>query len=291
MTPLHDLLPWYANRTLEPAEAAQFEAHLLECTACRDELPMVEKLRARLEQEGEALLADHPSPVELVAALAAEPEDAELAPDRVKLVRRHLALCVTCGEEARWVLKSSVGAAGASSHAAGSEAAPRGERGSRPPGAGPKRETGASAWRGIPAWAWPAAALMILAVGLPLATRFRMAPARTTLLRPTLVEPTQRAAAGPTVVAVPPQAATVDLRFPVDVDRGEFPLQLEILGQDGRVVHREDSVALDDLTDGLMLQLAIPRADCPDGAYVARVRPGRGSAIEYPFRVQGGARE
>jgi len=39
------LLPWHANGTLDPAEAAWFEAHLRQCAECRADLAADKKLR------------------------------------------------------------------------------------------------------------------------------------------------------------------------------------------------------------------------------------------------------
>lgn len=51
---IHELLPWYANETLEPAEAARFAEHLPACDACQSELLVLERIRDGVRSGGEA---------------------------------------------------------------------------------------------------------------------------------------------------------------------------------------------------------------------------------------------
>lgn len=45
-----ELLPWYANRTLAGAEREAVEAHLRDCARCRDEVALLEGMRAQVKQ-------------------------------------------------------------------------------------------------------------------------------------------------------------------------------------------------------------------------------------------------
>ena len=47
----HELLPWYVNDTLEPAECLRVEEHLELCESCRDELAALEDLRRSVREE------------------------------------------------------------------------------------------------------------------------------------------------------------------------------------------------------------------------------------------------
>ncbi len=77
------------------------------------------------------------------------------------------------------------------------------------------------------------------------------------------------------------------LLFPVDVDSGSFPLLFEIADGGGEIVHSDDSIRSEDLSQqGLFLFQVVPRRQVPDGRYVARIGPaGGGSVTEYPFQV------
>ncbi len=80
-----ELLPWYLNGTLEPADAAAVEKHLEGCPGCRDEL---EATRAAA-----AVFTVHPESERLAAWAAGEVGPADEA------VAVHLAGCVECREE------------------------------------------------------------------------------------------------------------------------------------------------------------------------------------------------
>jgi len=103
MTPnrIHDALPWFVNGTLEPEEAATFERHLMDCADCRQELEFLEKLKAQIERHGDDFLADHPPPEKLVTLLGPGNGEEVQGEEEVTRLRRHLALCATCAEEAR----------------------------------------------------------------------------------------------------------------------------------------------------------------------------------------------
>jgi anti-sigma factor RsiW len=279
------------NKTLGPEESATFEAHLSECVECRRELAVLEKLQAELELHGEDLLSDHPTPQQLVAVLTTEPD---LDPEAAVEVRRHLALCASCADEASWVMKEAVaGGVSVTDRAPGGEArTPQAVPASgapveRPAGriSLPKRP--APSWQ-PPLWAWPvAAALVLLVIALPMVLRMEVAPGRTGIERLQLVEATERAAGGPTVIEVAPGAGTVQLIFPVDVVPEAYPLRFELLDGGGTAIHSDESVGESDLYRGLYLLFSCRRSDCPDGEYLVRLTPAldAGSPTEYPFRV------
>ncbi|MEM8932174.1 MAG: zf-HC2 domain-containing protein [Acidobacteriota bacterium] len=88
--PVSDVLPWFANGTLDPAERARVEAHLAECAACRAALDDTLAL-------GSAA-ASH-LPIDLLLDLA---DGVELSADDAALAERHLAECPSCAAELRW---------------------------------------------------------------------------------------------------------------------------------------------------------------------------------------------
>jgi len=266
MTPnrIHDALPWFVNGTLEPEEAAAFEQHLMDCADCKKELAFLEKLKAELERHGDDFLADHPTPEKLVWLLEPDAADELLGEDEVTSLRRHLALCATCAEEARWM----TGEASAGS----------------PRTTTPDRLSKERVWR----WA-AVAAMLLLAVTTTLWLRQGPALLAPGVIHPSLVEDAGRAAPGTTEVAVPSGSTHVFLIFPVDLESGAFPVTLEILDEQGESRYREQIVA-GDLLDGLYLYLGVPRRDFPDGDYKARITGSPDAAkpgLEFPFRVAG----
>lgn len=81
-------LPWLANGSLPPEEAAAVEEHLAACPACREEREATQ-LAARL-------FATHPSPADLVAYTFGDLDGAER-----EAIAGHLAACAGCaGEQA-----------------------------------------------------------------------------------------------------------------------------------------------------------------------------------------------
>lgn len=78
-----ELIPWYVNDTLDPAERDRVETHLATCAACRAEVELCEKLVAAGGRPEDLAPAPHPAQIDrLVERIAAEePESA--APGRV----------------------------------------------------------------------------------------------------------------------------------------------------------------------------------------------------------------
>ena len=258
----HGLLPWYANKTLDSDEAALFESHLSGCEVCRDDLEALKKMQAELERYGETLLADHPNAEELVAVVRGEGGDDEIEPDKARRVREHLALCATCGDEARW-------ATGAAAATGTLEVAPTG------------------GWR-LPAWGWAtAAAVVLVALTVSLTTNLFTPDRDTGIVRVFLVEPTQRAPGAETDIRVPADTDLVRLLLEVDLTPGAFPAVFEVVDADRNTVHRNRAIAAADLYLGRFLFFECGRDDCPDGAYLARLIPrsGQGPATRYPFRL------
>ena len=259
------MLIGYVNGTLDPGGRSSFEVHLSACPACRAELPVLEKLRAQVESLGEDVLSDHPTPAELVNSALPEAAGEELSRERRNEVRRHLAICPTCAEETRWVL--------------GTEKARAPER--------PHPVTAPSAAWPMRAWKWAAAtvALIVLALSLPFVSR--LSPPRTGVGRIVLVEATQRASASSNV-PVAAESSVIQLLFRVDLGPDAFPATFEVLDSNGRLVHRDTTVAAADLYRERFLLFTCSRDDCPNGRYVGRLLPADGTeiAVEYPFRIE-----
>ena len=277
MDSIHELLPWYVNGTLEVGEAAAFKEHLTSCHPCRDELAVLEQMQAGLKRHGEALLADHPTPQNLVAALTTESGGSELDPSVARDIKRHIALCATCADEARWVMKEEVAEGGAYEPAInrfGSEG--------RPAGSG----------RRSLAWLLPlAAAVLLVAVAIPMTQRLRTVDATTGMIRMQFIESTQRAGDGQTVIAVPQGDGVVHLVLPVDVAPEAFPLRLEIRDASAALIHAEDVESAGDLYRNGFLFLRCKRQDCPDGDYLVHLKStGQdGERLEFPFRLTTGS--
>ncbi|MCZ6649311.1 MAG: zf-HC2 domain-containing protein [Acidobacteria bacterium] len=273
MDSIHELLPWYVNGTLEAAETASFKEHLAGCHACRDELAVLEQMQAELKRHGEALLADHPTPQTLVAALTTESGGGEPGPDLSREIKRHIALCATCADEARWVMKEAVAQGGGREPAS----ARSGSKG---------RPDGSVQWSR--AWLLPlAAALLLVAVAIPMIQRLRAVAETTGMIRMQFIESTQRAGEGQTVIAVPPGEGMVHLVLPVDVAPEVFPLRLEIRDAGGALIHDEDLESPGDLYRDAFLFLGCLRQDCPDGDYLVHLQSkGQGGErLEFPFRL------
>ena len=247
MSDLHQLLPWFMNGTLDAGERSSFESHLADCAACRDEMSIIEDLRREVRNPEWDVLAEHPSPQALAEALLDGADDPG--------TRRHLAVCLTCAEEARWL---------------------GGARASRPP---------ARRWAGRAALAAAAVIAVVMLAGVVM--RPRPGGHLTGLLLVDPVPSSERTRDGQHVVQVQAGADVVHLLFEVDLGAEAFPASFHLLDAAGRPVFTMEKLESTDLLRGVFLFLDCSRLDCPDGAYVARVSPGGGrlAGIEYPFRL------
>jgi anti-sigma factor RsiW len=261
-TGIHELLPWYANGTLQEKEAAAFREHLAGCEGCRAEMEVIGKIRGLIDEHGEAFLEDHPPAEVLVAALRGEIQDAE----RVARVRRHIALCAACAAEARWVAGDGEPAG----------VLPSAQVRTSPPG-----RAGLGRWL-----AFGAAAAATLAAAVLFGPWRRAEEPAMRVVRPVYVRPAARAAAAENVFSLAPGASHVDLLLEVDLAPESFPARMEIADARGKVLHVE-RVEREVLIDGAFLLLDCPRRVCSPGTYVVRITAagGRERDRTYGFRV------
>jgi hypothetical protein len=256
----HDLLPWFASGKLRAAEAEAFRAHLDGCATCREDLSWVHKLKAELDQQGAALLEEHPDPDALVGTLLGE-----AGPGEAARVRRHLALCATCELEARWVA---------------------GEAAVDEPVAVPSSAPGF--WTRHAAWGWglAAAAVLTLAVSLPSALRGPGAAQPPGVFKPAVVVPTLLAEEDRNVFDLGPGDAGVLLVLEVDLPAEAFPVDIEIVASDGEIVHRQAGTGQEYLVRELHMIVPCGRQQCGAGSYVARIRGSAGTdELSFPFAI------
>lgn len=268
----HELLPWYLNGTLEPAEREAFDRHLEACAPCRSERGVIETIKAALQRHGESFLGDHVSPETLVSLWMTG--DEPLSPEQEAAARRHVSLCATCTEESRWLRKDGIpGAVPVRASAAADAPAER-------------RLHGLRDWRTI--WRWGATAAAVI-LALVLVGRLHWNREAGGLTPPPhLLEAEQRAAAGGTVLLVTPQETRLRLILETDLESAARPLSLEIMGPGGALVYRRNGIMAPDLLSDRFLLLDFERRIFPDGDYVLRVIGASGRAeerTEYPFRV------
>jgi hypothetical protein len=69
------LLPWHVNGTLEPAEAAWFEAHLAQCAECSADLAADRKLRSHVASLPLDIEPVNPPVFDRIAAISAQRGD------------------------------------------------------------------------------------------------------------------------------------------------------------------------------------------------------------------------
>lgn len=265
-----ELLPWYRNGTLEPAEAEAVRRHLASCATCPQELAETEFVAA-------VALAHLPT-----EALLARAEGAP-SPLDPALVEEHLATCESCTgelamiEEGRRALEAAVAAA--PDAAAADDAAKVIPFRGRPVAV-------ATPLAGVaPAWRWTAIAatvLLVVATGGLLANRVEVERlGQASAARPVSEVPAGADAQGmgarpnPVVESLYPAATvrrgeggeTALLRLPHDVGFVTLllvppldlpyagPFAVEILGEGSEVVERVDGLRLQEAGD---LSLLLP---------------------------------
>ncbi|MEM7244605.1 MAG: zf-HC2 domain-containing protein [Acidobacteriota bacterium] len=276
MSKIHQLLPWFFNGTLDVEEAEEFERHLPDCEACRHELDLLETLRPELDEHGAALLADHPSPEELLASC--EPESADVVLDETRRgeVLRHLALCATCAEETRWLR--------------GEGAATVSEDGAAEPGSVddgrvvPFEAARGRSWIDRAGWWVAAAAVVLLAVSLQ---RGGSGPASTGLLPVTVVRSVERDASGSTVVTRQAETGGVHVLLEVDFAPASFPIAFELQREDGTRIHRDEAIPREALLGGALLGFACAAEDCLAGRYHVRITSSEAmpKTLTYTFEL------
>ncbi len=250
------LIPWYVAGTLSAEEQAEVETLLDEHPECREDLEAFQAVRDGIERDGGSVLGSHPSPEELVSAVRGELGGKELLE-----LREHLALCVTCASESRWIDRT----------VAPVEAFP-GERPSA------DRAVSRISVGSIAGWLVAAG----LAGALLLLVLTRGDDARS--FQPHLI-PQSQMTGGPARIEAKRDEPRY-LSFEITAPANEFPLSFE-LRRGERVVIEERIDDRDQLVDDRLHFLVCPASRCPAGDYSATVR-GIGAttpARTYPFQI------
>lgn len=276
---MHDRLPWYVTGTLDPDESRAFQAHLVTCDACREELAVLEMLKNELEKHGEDLLGSHPPPEQLAALI--EGADEPLPEDVAAAVRRHLAICATCTEESSWLKGEAVAGPARPDVTIASGPAARGSDEARR--ADLQGSRSGARWRPLLAATIALAAVALIAVVL--VVKSSRTPEPDVVARYQVITATQRGE-GATTVPVRPKETTVRVAFEPDFAAAAFPLDVEIDGAEGKTVFRRNGITVQDLSGGRLL-LDLPRRPLPDGDYILSVTAANNSEPpeEYPIRI------
>ena len=272
---VHELLPWYVSAALDPEETAAVKAHLPGCDACRKEMEFLRALQQNITAGGEEFLAPHLAPADLVTEVMEGlpgPKGAE--------VRRHLSLCSTCAVEAR-IVRHSI----ASWPAAGDEAADSlptdGRSGDESPGSPPPLAIPGR--RGIRPWAF--AAVVVLAISLPIWWKASQEPSRTGLAPAHFVGLPERDAAG-AVIRLSAAEEIFQLVLPVETSAQDFPISLAVTDESGRTILVRDDVDASHHYRDRFLFVICDRQDFPDGNYRVTIRTRDAARpLEFPFRV------
>ncbi|MCP3978636.1 MAG: zf-HC2 domain-containing protein [bacterium] len=254
----HELLPWYVTGALEAAEAASFERHLEACASCRDEVELLGSVRTEAGVHGAEFFDDHPSPDDLIDALADD-----LPQEQSRRVLRHVAICSACSTEARWIRGEEI--VGGNVH---SFPAPQSAPAAR------------SAW-----WGWVAAAAALTLLVVNVATQRGSEPT-SGVVQSLLVSGAERGASGAPRIVPAPDARSFELVFDLALRESAFPLTVELVDERGALVHRETDVPFAALREAIYLHVVLDARDFPAGRYVARIRSADTDIPdERPFRV------
>ncbi|ANM30271.1 hypothetical protein ABI59_12785 [Acidobacteria bacterium Mor1] len=250
------LIPWYVAGTLSAEEQAEVEALLAEHPECREDFDTFQAARDAIERDGGPVLGAHPSPEELVAAVRGELTGAPLLE-----LREHLALCVTCATESRWIDRSVAPVETSPVEL------PTAHKAASRPSAG-----------SIAGWlvaAGLAGALLLLVLTRGDETRS---------FRPRLV-PQSQMTGGAALIEVP-RGEPRYLSFEITAATDEFPLSFE-LRRGERLVIEERIAGRDQLADGRLHFLVCDASRCPAGDYTATVRGTQAAAPPrtYPFQI------
>ena len=262
MSETHDLLPWYVNGTLDDGERRSFQEHLASCAKCTAELPVLEEIRKEMAQPDWGEHAEHPAAEALSLMVVEGIEDPEM--------RRHLALCVSCSEEARWLRGEET--------AGVSDEAPIGrDTAIRVPQRRPSKWT-------VPLALAAAALVVLLAAGALL--RSRPAGSLTGVGPPIFVPSVERDLGRRHEVIVPAGVGVLTLHFQADLRPEGFPAVFEVTDASGRTILKKADLRELDLLRGTFI-FYCGRSECRDGDYVARLTPAGGNQppIAYPFRL------
>ena len=256
---IHELLPWYLTRTLEAAEAEAFRDHLAACPRCREEMAVLKKVRDAAQKHGPAFFSEHPEADRLVAAIRGELNESEAAE-----IRQHLALCVTCATESRWITGELTADVEVPRQPGGeARAEPRRVRG----------------WR-LPLTAAVAALVLVgVLVTVPRGSY-------TGVVHGHYLTPTERGSGEAVLVSRPTGGAPLVLVLEVAYPPSAFPVEVEIVDDAGRPVIDDVSAQHEDLFEELYLILKLDPRDFPTGSYTVRVRPSAGGLPQLESRFE-----
>lgn len=186
----------------------------------------------------------------------------ELSPQEASPVRRHVALCASCAMETRWVVDDAAQPTGRAVSA---------------------RRLGTRAR----SWPW------LLAAAAALATVALLIPGRgpadtTRIRRASFLAPPERAV-GPQANLINTEGDRLLLILELDLPPADFPVELEIVGADGRSILRQSGIGPEAILQGTYLFVDCTRSDCAPGAYTAKVRGSAGQEMSFRFEVGGRA--
>jgi anti-sigma factor RsiW len=105
---VQELLPWYANGTLDEGERRTVEEHAERCAGCREEIAADRRLGEALGQEEIAAPAPHPAQLARLMERLDAPSGAEEPAEPVRLLARLRALLGDTPAPVRWALAAQL---------------------------------------------------------------------------------------------------------------------------------------------------------------------------------------